>query len=123
MRCATRLGASSGRGGANPFNLSQPSPHAVAGLSRGLSRRNPARSPITSLLCQSRTNCCAELCRGSRSPSQPIIMALRVLVLLLAHCAARPAPPRSLTLSGGAKKKAIKHGPRQCIRRRRRVTH
>ena len=51
------------------------------------------------------------------------IMALRVLVLLLAHCAARPAPPRSLTLSGGAKKKAIKHGPRQCIRRRRRVTH
>ena len=76
-----------------------------------------------SLLCQSRTNCCAELCRGSRSPSQPIIMALRVLVLLVAHCAARPAPPRSLTLSGGAKKKAIKHGPRQCIRRRRRVTH
>ena len=38
------------------------------------------------------------------------IMALRVLVLLLAHCAARPPQPRSLTLSGGAKKKAIKHG-------------
>ena len=37
-------------------------------------------------------------------------MALRVLVLLLAQCAARPAPPRSLTLTGGAKKKAIKHG-------------
>ena len=51
------------------------------------------------------------------------IMALRVLVLLVAHCAARPPQPRSLTLSGGAKKKAIKHGPRQCIRRRRRVTH
>merc|ERR1719359_14078 len=32
-------------------------------------------------------------------------MALRVLVLLLAQCAARPAPPRSLTLTGGAKKK------------------
>ena len=41
------------------------------------------------------------------------IMALRVLVLLLAHCAARPPQPRSLTLSGGAKKKAIKHG--KCI--------
>ena len=38
------------------------------------------------------------------------IMALRVLVLLLAQCAARPAPPRRLTLKGGAKKKAIKHG-------------
>ena len=41
------------------------------------------------------------------------IMTMRVLVLLLAQCAARPAPPRSLTLTGGAKKKAIKHG--QCI--------
>ena len=71
------------------------------------------------MLCQSRTNCCAELCRGSRSPSQPIIMALRVLVLLLAHCAARPAPPRSLTLSGGAKKKAIKHGKSWPPRHRR----
>ena len=48
------------------------------------------------------------------------IMALRVLVLLLAQCAARPAPPRRLTLSGGAKKKAIKHGTH--TRRHRRAT-
>lgn len=39
----------------------------------------------------------------------------RVLVLLLAHCAARPAPPRKLSLTGGAKKKAIKHGFRHRI--------
>ena len=48
------------------------------------------------------------------------IMAARVLVLLLAQCAARPAPPRPLALKGGAKKKAIKHGT--CIRHRR-ATH
>ena len=47
------------------------------------------------------------------------IMTMRVLVLLLAHCAARPPQPRSLTLSGGAKKKAIKHGKSWPPRHRR----
>ncbi len=107
--CATRLGASSGRGGANPSNISQPSPRAVARLSP---RNGPAQTRHTISTCtlpSLRTNC-PELLRGSRCRRLTSPMALRVLVLLLAHCAARPAPPRSLTLSGGAKKKAIKHG-------------
>ena len=93
-----RTPPAAGRGGANPNTIS----HALCRACEQTARSSAGAAALAWLT----------------SP-----MALRVLVLLLAHCAARPAPPRSLTLYGGAKKKAIKHGPRQRIRRRRRVTH
>ena len=77
-------------------------------------RNNPHN--LRSQACSARAEQTARSSAGAAPFAASLTMAMRVgLVLLLAQCAARPAPPRRLTLKGGAKKKAIKHGFRHRI--------